>query len=67
MGCIVEEEALPLKGHLGCNPTASMEEDPITDSFVAFNFFTSPWRRAWLKKNTTQILTPTDSGTTTSF
>jgi hypothetical protein len=36
MGCIVEEEALPLEDHSGRNSTASMEEDPVTDSVVAF-------------------------------
>jgi hypothetical protein len=38
MGCIVEEETLPLEGHSGCNSAASMEEYPVTDSVVSFNF-----------------------------
>jgi hypothetical protein len=41
MGCIVEEEALPLKGHSGRNSVASMEEDPVTDLTATFNSVTS--------------------------
>jgi hypothetical protein len=37
MGCIVEEEALPLEDHSGHNSAASMEEDPVTDSVVAYD------------------------------
>lgn len=37
MGCMVEEEALPLERHSGHNSSASMEEDLVTDLAADFN------------------------------
>jgi hypothetical protein len=37
MGCIVEEEALPLEEHSRHNSVASMEEDPVTDFVAAYD------------------------------